>query len=48
LVDLAKRSKVVAELETFKLFRAYHADTDQEAISAINATIAEEIGAWPQ
>lgn len=48
LVDLAKRSKVVAELETFKLFRVYHADTDQDAISAIDVTIEEEIGAWPQ
>ena len=31
LVDLAKRSKVVGELETYKMCRAYHAENDQEA-----------------
>jgi uncharacterized protein len=48
LVDLAKRSKVVAEIETFKLLRVYHAEDDEAARSAIDSIIEEGIRAWPQ
>jgi hypothetical protein len=48
LVDLAKRSKVVAELETYKLFRIYHDGGDEEAKTAINKIIETRIGLWPQ
>jgi hypothetical protein len=43
LVDLAQRSKVVAELETFKMLRAYHPNEDEEAKNAVNAIIEEGI-----
>jgi HD superfamily phosphohydrolase len=46
LEDLAKRSKVVAELETYKLFRVYHDDSDADAKNAIEAIIAEGIKEW--
>lgn len=46
LMDLAKRSKVVAELETYKLFRIYHSDGDDEAKDKINSTISARITSW--
>lgn len=45
LVDLAKRSKVVGELETYKLCRAYHAEEDKDARYAIEKIIESEVGA---
>jgi hypothetical protein len=48
LVDLAKRSTVVAELETYKLFRVYHADEDEEAKEEITAIIDARISSWSQ
>jgi uncharacterized protein len=48
LVDLAKRSKVVEALETYKLFRVYHAAEDAEAKAAINGIIEAGIMSWPQ
>jgi HD superfamily phosphohydrolase len=48
LVDLANRSKVVAEIEAFKLFRVYHAEEDEQAKSAIDSIVEEGIRAWPQ
>ena len=47
LVDLAKRSKVVAELETYKAFRIYHADGDDEARKAIIEIMDAGISKWP-
>ena len=43
LVDLSKRSKVVAELETYKLFRVYHPNGDEEAKKAIIGIIEARI-----
>ena len=48
LMDLAKRSKVVAELETYKLFRVYHAEEDDEAMKTINKIIDARITSWQQ
>ena len=48
LVDLADRSRVVAELQTYKLFRAYHAPEDKEAEEVINDIIQARVSAWPQ
>ncbi len=48
LVDLATRSKVVAELQTYKLFRAYHAEEDDEAQKTIGDIIQARIEAWQQ
>jgi HD superfamily phosphohydrolase len=47
LVDLSKRSNVVAELKTYKAFRVYHADGDDEAKSKINKIIEARISQWP-
>jgi HD superfamily phosphohydrolase len=47
LVDLAKRSNVVAELETYKAFRVYHADGDDEAKGRITEIINGGIQKWP-
>ena len=47
LVDLAKRSKVVATLEKYKLFRVYHDDEDDEAKTEINKIINARIETWP-
>jgi len=46
LVDLAERSKVVAQLETFKAFRVYHAANDMEAMDEINQIINARIQQW--
>jgi uncharacterized protein len=43
LVDLAKRSKVVGELEIYKMCRAYHAKEDGEAKEAIEHIIRSEV-----
>jgi HD superfamily phosphohydrolase len=48
LVDLAERSKVVAELRTYKLFRAYHDEDDEEAEKTVNDVIQARIKKWPQ
>jgi HD superfamily phosphohydrolase len=48
LVDLAQRSKVVAALQTYKLFRVYHDDSDTEAKSAITKIIKARLDKWPQ
>lgn len=45
LVDLAKRSKVASELETYKMFRAYHAGEDKEAKEAIEKILQSEVEA---
>lgn len=42
LVDLGKRSKVVAAIETFKLYRLYVPDNDAEARNFVDKTISEE------
>jgi HD superfamily phosphohydrolase len=47
LVDLAKRSSVVAELETYKAFRVYHADGDEETRKAIIEIVDAGISKWP-
>lgn len=46
LVDLAERSKVVAQLETYKAFRVYHAETDPGATIKINEIINTRIQQW--
>jgi hypothetical protein len=46
LVDLAERSKVVAQLETYKAFRVYHAENDMEAMDQINQIIDARIQRW--
>jgi len=48
LVDLAQRSKVVAELQTYKLLRIYHDSDDTEAKDKIRAIIDARIKKWPQ
>lgn len=48
LMDLAKRSTVVAELETYKLFRVYHAQEDDEAKKTIDKIIDARIASWQQ
>lgn len=47
LDDLSKRSNVVAELKTFKAFRVYHADGDDEAKRKITEIIDAGIAKWP-
>lgn len=42
LVDLGKRSKVVAAIEPFQLYRLYVADNDDDARAFIDLTIEEE------
>lgn len=46
LVDLAERSKVVAQLETYKAFRVYHPENDAEAMNQINQIIDARIQQW--
>jgi HD superfamily phosphohydrolase len=46
LVDLARISKVVAALKTFKLSRVYHARDDAAVRDKIESVIKEEIAAW--
>jgi hypothetical protein len=48
LVDLAQRSKVVAELQTYKLLRVYHDGEDSEAKDVISKIIDARIKKWPQ
>jgi HD superfamily phosphohydrolase len=48
LVDLVERSRVVAELQKYKLFRAYHGPDDKHAETRINEIIQARIKAWPQ
>jgi HD superfamily phosphohydrolase len=47
LVDLEKRSNVVAELKTYKAFRVYHADSDDDAKRKITEIIDAGISKWP-
>jgi hypothetical protein len=47
LEDLAKRSNVVAELKTYKAFRVYHADDDEEAKGRITEIMDSGIRTWP-
>lgn len=47
LVDLSKRSNVVAELKRYKAFRVYHADDDDEAKTKISEIIDAGISKWP-
>jgi hypothetical protein len=47
LVDLSKRSNVVAELKTYKAFRIYHADHDEEAKRKITEIMDTGISKWP-
>lgn len=48
LVDLAQRSKVVAALQAYKLFRVYHDDDDDEAKTKINQIIEARLDKWQQ
>jgi HD superfamily phosphohydrolase len=48
LDDLVERSRVVAELQKYKLFRAYHGPEDEQAEARINEIIQARINAWPQ
>jgi uncharacterized protein len=43
LVDLGERSKVVAAIEPFKLFRIYYSESDTEAKSFIEQEVEKEI-----
>jgi uncharacterized protein len=47
LVDLSKRSNVVAALNTYKAFRLYHADGDGEARKKIMEILDAGISKWP-
>jgi hypothetical protein len=47
LVDLSKRSNVVADLRKYKAFRIYHADDDDEAKRKITEIIDAGISKWP-
>jgi HD superfamily phosphohydrolase len=47
LVDLSMRSNVVAELKTYKAFRVYHADGDDEAKGKITEIMNAGISKWP-
>jgi uncharacterized protein len=48
LVDLSKRSNVVAALQTYKAFRVYHADGDEEAKKKITEIMDAGISKWPE
>jgi uncharacterized protein len=48
LVDLEKRSSVVAELRKYKALRVYHADGDDEAKAKITELIMAGISKWPE
>jgi len=43
LVDVAKTSRVVDAVETFRLFRVYTAAEDADALACIQSTIASEV-----
>jgi HD superfamily phosphohydrolase len=47
LVDLSKRSSVVATLKMYKAFRVYHADGDDEAKRKITEIMDARISKWP-
>jgi HD superfamily phosphohydrolase len=47
LEDLSKRSEVVAKLGTYKAFRVYHAEDDQETKRKLIEIIDAEINKWP-
>lgn len=47
LIDLSKRSNVVAGLRTYKAFRVYHADGDNETKKTITAIMDKGISEWP-
>lgn len=47
LIDLSKRSSVVAALKTYKALRIYHADGDDEAKQKITEIIDAGISKWP-
>jgi len=47
LEDVAKRSNVVAELKTYKAFRVYHAEGDNEAKDKITQIMDAGIRQWP-
>jgi uncharacterized protein len=47
LIDLSKRSNVVAELKTYKAFRIYHADGDDDAKRKITEILDQGNFKWP-
>jgi HD superfamily phosphohydrolase len=47
LDDLSERSNVVAALKTYKAFRLYHPDGDDEAMRRINDVINDGVSKWP-
>lgn len=47
LEDLSKRSQVVAKLGTYKSFRVYHAEDDEETKRKLIAIMDAEINKWP-
>jgi len=47
LVDLSERSNVVAALKTYKAFRVYYRDGDDEAKGKITEFMEGEISRWP-
>ena len=47
LEDLSKRSSVVRELKTYKAFRIYHAEGDEEAKSKIKDIMSAGTQKWP-
>jgi hypothetical protein len=47
LEDLAKRSEVVAKLGTYKSFRVYHADNDEDTRRKLIDIMDAEIRKWP-
>ena len=47
LKDCSKRSKVVKELKTYKAFRVYHADGDEETKKRITDILEAGISKWP-
>lgn len=47
LADLSKRSSVVAALKTYKAFRLYHADGDDDARKKVMRIVDAGIAKWP-
>ncbi len=47
LEDLSRRSQIVAKLGTYKAFRLYHAEGDDEAKRTLVEITDEEISKWP-
>lgn len=47
LEDLSKRSSVVAELQTYRIFRVYHAREDRKAETTIRGIMNSGIAKWP-